>query len=45
MVSHHSAKICFLVAEKEDSRCCRFNPPKLFISKEHGMKVHGISYL
>ena len=61
MVSHHSAKfgdhrhcgsedIMFLVAEEENSRCSRFNPPLLFnapllfISKEHGLKAHGISY-
>ena len=31
-----------LVAEEEDSRCCRFNPPLLFISKGHGLKAHGI---
>ena len=46
MVSHHSAKfgdhrhcgsgdIMFLAAEEENSRCSRFNPPLLFISKGH----------
>ena len=61
MVSNHPAKfgdhshcgsgdIMFLVAEEENSRCCRFNPsllfnlPLLFISKGHGFKAHGISY-
>ena len=54
MVSHHSAKfgghshcgsgdIMFLVAEEENSRCSRFNPPLLFISEGHGWKVQGIS--
>ena len=54
MVSHHFAEFgdhrhcgsgdMFLVAEKKDSRCSRFNLPVLFISKEHGLKAHGISY-
>ena len=54
MVSHHSAKFgdhghcgsedMFLVAEKEDYRCSRFNPPLLFISKGHDLKAHAISY-
>ena len=61
MVSHHPAKfgdhrhcgsgdIMFLVAEEQNSRCSRFNPPLLFnlpllfISKGHGLKTHGISY-
>ena len=61
MVSHHPTKfgdhrhcgsgdIMFLVAEKENSRCSRFNPallfnpPLLFISKGHGLKAHDISY-
>ena len=54
MVSHHPAKFgdhghcgsedMFLVAEKKDSRCSRFNPPLLFISKGHGLKAHAISY-
>ena len=55
MVSHHPGKfgdyrhggsedIKFLVAEDENSRCCRFNPPLLFISKRHGLKAHDISY-
>ena len=55
MVSHHPVKfgdhrhcgsgdIMFLVAEEENSRCSRFNPPLLFISKGHGLKAHGISY-
>ena len=60
MVSHHPAKfgnhrhygsedIMFLVAEKENSRRPRFNPPLLFsllllfISKRHGLKAHCIS--
>ena len=56
MVTHHPAKfsdqrhcgsgdIMFLVAEEENSRCCRFNPPLLFISKGHGLKAHGIIIL
>ena len=55
MISHHPAKcggqrhcgsedITFLVAEKVNSRCSRFNPPLLFILKGHGLKAHGISY-
>ena len=54
MVSHHPAKFgdhrhcdsgdMFLVAEEENSRCSRFNPPLLFISKGHELKAHGISY-
>ena len=61
MVSHHSAKfgdhrhcgsgdIMFLVAEEENSRCSRFNPPSLFnppllfIFKGHGLKAYGMSY-
>ena len=55
MVSHHPTKsdnngICdsgnkmFLVAEEKNSRCSRFNPPLLFISKGHGLKAHGISH-
>ena len=38
----NSGEIMFLVAEEEIFRCCRFhppllfNPPLLFISKEHG---------
>ena len=35
----------FLVVEKEDFRCYHFNPPLLFISKEHDLKAHCISYL
>ena len=52
MVSHPSAKFgghrhfgsgdMFLVAEEKDYRCSRFNPPLLFISKGHGLKVHII---
>ena len=34
----------FLVAEKEDFRCCRFSPPLLVISKGYGFTAHGISY-
>ena len=56
MVSNHPAKfgghrhcgsgdIIFLIAEEEDSRCSRFNPPLLFISKGNGLKAHGISVL
>ena len=56
MVSIHPAKfgghrhcgsgdIIFLIAEEEDSRCSRFNPPLLFISKGNGLKAHGISVL
>ena len=60
MVSHHRAKFgdnrhcgsrdMFLVAEEENSRCSRFNPPLLFnlsllfISKGYGLKAHSISY-
>ena len=55
MVGHHAAKfgdhrrcgsgdIMSLVAEEEDSRCSRFNPPLLFISKGNGLKAHGLSY-
>ena len=60
MVSHHLAKFgdnrhcgsgdMFLVAEEENSRCSRFNPPLLFnlpllfISKGQGLKAHSISY-
>ena len=54
MVSHHPAKFgdhrycgnedMFLVAEEENCRCSRFNPPLLFISTKHGLKAHGISY-
>ena len=61
MVSHKPAKfgdhrhcgrgdIIFLVAEEENSRCSRFNPPLLYkapllrISKGHGLKALGISY-
>ena len=49
MVNHHPANfgghrhcgngdILFLVAKEENSRCSRFNPPLLFISKGHGLK-------
>ena len=34
----------FLVAEEEDSGCCRFNPSLLFISKGYGMKACGTYY-
>ena len=55
MVSHLPAKFgshrycssgdrMFLVVEGENSRCYRFNPPLLFISRGHGLKAHGISY-
>ena len=61
MASHHPAKfgdhrhcgngdIMFLIAEEQNSRCSRFNPPLLlipsllFISKGHGLKTHDISY-
>ena len=60
MVSHHPATFgdhshrgsgdMFLVAEKENSRYCRFdppllfNPPLLFISTGHGLKAYSISY-
>ena len=50
MVSHHPAKFCghrhcdsgdimLLVAEEENSRCSRFNPPLLFISIGHWLKA------
>ena len=32
----------FLIAEEEDSRCSRFNPTLLFISKEYGLKAQNI---
>ena len=55
MVSNHPTKfgghrhwgsedIMFLVVEEEDSRCSRFNPPLLFISKVHDLKAHSKSY-
>ena len=55
MISHHPAKfgdhrhcdsrdIMFLGADEENSRCSCLNLPLLFISKGHGLKVHGISY-
>ena len=34
----------FLVAEEETSKCFRFNPPLLFVSKGHELKARGISY-
>ena len=46
-----SGDIIFLVAEEQNPRCSRFNaplllnPPLLFISKRHGLKTHGISYI
>ena len=53
MVSHLSDKfgghrhcgsedIMFLVAEKEYTKCSRFNLALLFISKGYGLKVHNI---
>ena len=30
----------FLAAEEEDSRCCPFNPPLLFIYEGHWLKAH-----
>ena len=55
IISHHPAKfgghrqcrsgdIMFLVANEENPRCSCFNSLSLFISKEHGLKAHGISY-
>ena len=54
MVSHHLAKFgdhrhcgsgdTLLVADEENSRCSRFDPPLMFIFKGHGLKTHGISY-
>ena len=38
-----SGDIMLLVAEEENSRCFRFNPPLLFISEGHGLVAHGIS--
>ena len=32
----------FLFVEEEDPRYFRFNPPLLFLSKGHGLKVHDI---
>ena len=34
----------FLFAEEENSRCSRFNPPLLFISKGYELKAHDISF-
>ena len=53
MISHYSPKfgghrdcgsgdIRFLVAEEENSLCSCFNPPLLFIFKEHELKAHDI---
>ena len=39
-----SGDIMFSVAEEEDSKYCRFNPPLLFVSKGRSLKAHGISY-
>ena len=50
MVNHHlvtfgshrycgSRDITFLLAEEEHSGCSHFNPPLLFISKEHDLKA------
>ena len=55
MISHQPAKfgghsrcdsgdIEFSVAEEEDSRCCRFNPPLLFISKGHDLNADSLLY-
>ena len=38
-----SGDIRLLVAEEEDSKCSRFNPPLLFISKGHVLKAYSIS--
>ena len=53
MLSHHPAKfgshsccvsgVMFSVAKEEDSRCPRFNPTLLFVSKGRGLKAHCIS--
>ena len=54
MVRHHPAKfgshsccvsgvIMFSVAKEEDSRCPRFSPTLLFVSKGRGLKAHCIS--
>ena len=29
------------MVEKQDSTCARLDPPLLFMSKAHGLKVHG----
>ena len=53
MVSHHAAKFgglrhcyggdtTFLVVEEQDFTCCPLDLALLFISKAHGLKVHGI---
>ena len=55
MISHQPAKfgghsrcdsgdIEFSVAEEEDSRCSRFNPPLLFISKGHDLNAGSLLY-
>ena len=55
MVSHHPTKLgvrsnwgdgdtMFLVIEGQDSTCCRFITPLLFISRALGRKAHGMSY-
>ena len=55
MLVHHPAKfgghrhffcgnMMFLVVEGKDYICPRFDPPLLFMSKEHGSKAHGKSY-
>ena len=54
MVSHHpkkfgshrqcgSGETTLLVVKGQDSTYPRFNPPRLFISKGHGLKAHCIS--
>ena len=50
MVSHHPAKFgghrdcssgyMILTAKEENSRCSRFNPPLLFVSKGHELKTY-----
>ena len=48
MINYHPGnsdhRHMFLVVGEEHSRCSRFNPPLLFISKRHDLKEHGISY-
>ena len=39
-----SGDIMFLVDEEENSRCSRFNPRLLFISKGHELKAHDICH-
>ena len=37
--------VMFLVTKGENSRPSRFSPLLIFISKGHGLKAHGISFI